>query len=114
MSTVDLLFKANIVHLILSGDTEKALQLLCKRYQVVEPKISVGMPKRYSRNPACYEAKKRTISVSSSEVLHNPHVILHEFYHHLRRSKDDFRGIEKLANRFAQEYSEAYFAIVRR
>jgi hypothetical protein len=108
MLTHDLAFKAKVVTLILSRDTEEALQLLSQCYEIVKPKLKVGMPKRYSKNPACYVAKTLTIHVSSQEILWNPHVILHEFYHHLRNFKDAQGGIEKYANRFAKNYLQAY------
>jgi hypothetical protein len=66
------------------------------------------MPKRYSKNPACYMAKKRTIHVSRRKILWNPHVILHEFYHHLRNLTDAQGGIEKYADKFAKNYLQAY------
>ena len=108
MLTADLAFKAKVVALILSRDTEKALELLSRCYGVVKPKLKVGMPKRYSKNPACYVAKKQTIHVSHREILWNPHVILHEFYHHLRNLTDAHGGIEKYAQRFAENYIQAY------
>lgn len=108
MLTADVLFKAKVVYLILSKDTEEALELLSSHYRVVKPKLRVGMPKRYSKNPACYVAKKRTIHVSRREILWNPHFILHEFYHHLRRETDAQGGIEKYADKFAKNYLEAY------
>ena len=108
MLTADILFKAKVVYLILSKDTEEALELLSQHYKVVKPKLRVGMPKRYSKNPACYVAKKRTIHVSRREILWNPHLILHEFYHHLRRETDAQGGIEKYADKFAKNYLEAY------
>jgi hypothetical protein len=108
MLTADVLFRAKVVYLILSKDIERALELLSSHYGVVEPKIKVGMPKRYSKNPACYVHKNRTIHVSRREILCNPHVILHEFYHHLRSVTDAHGGIEKYANTFAQNYLEAY------
>ena len=49
MSTADLLFKAKVVNLILSKDTEEALQLLSQRYNVAKPNLKVGMSKRYSK-----------------------------------------------------------------
>jgi hypothetical protein len=106
--TADLLFKAKVVGLILSKDTEKALKLLSEHYGVAKPELKVGMPKRYSRRLACYVAKKRTIHVSGREALHNPRVILHEFYHHLRNFTDAQRGIEKYAEKFAENYLHAY------
>ncbi len=108
MLTADYLFRAKVVYLILSKDTEAALELLSTQYNVVEPKLKVGMPKRYSKNPACYVAKNRTIHVSRREVLCRPPIILHEFYHHLRRVTNAQRGIEKYANNFAKNYLEAY------
>jgi len=104
----DLLFKAKVVSLILSKDTEKALEFLSQHYRVVKPNLKVGMPKRYSKKLACYVAKKRTIYVSGREALHNPHVILHEFYHHLRNFTDAQKGIEKYAEKYAEKYLQAY------
>ena len=108
MLTAELVFKAKVVSLILSKDPEKALELLSRHYRVAKPKLKVGMPKRHSKKLACYAAKKQTIHVSKREILHNPHVILHEFYHHLRNFKDAQRGIEKYADKFAESYLEAY------
>jgi hypothetical protein len=108
----NLMFKAKVVELVLSKDTEEALQLLSQHYEVAKPNLKVGMPKRYSKNPACYIAKKRTIHVSNREVLRNPRVVLHEFYHHLRNLKDAHGGIEKYAQRFAENYLQAYRIIL--
>ena len=108
ISTADLSFRAKVVNLILSKDTEEALQLLSQHYEVAKPNLRVGMPKRHSKKLACYAAKKRTIHISDREVLHNPHVILHEFYHHLRNFKNAQGGIEKYAQRFAENYLQAY------
>lgn len=104
----DLVFKAKVVHLIITKDSEKALEILSQHYKVVEPKLKVGMPKRYSRNPGCYVVKTRTIHVSCREILWNPHVILHEFYHHLRNVTNAQGGIEKYANKFAANFLESY------
>ncbi|MFA5363949.1 MAG: hypothetical protein WC325_02065 [Candidatus Bathyarchaeia archaeon] len=106
------MFKAKIVHLILSKDTEQALEQLSDHYHVVVPKLKVGMPKRYSKNPACYSGKTQVIHVSNMEILYHPFVILHEFYHHLRNVSDAHGGIEKYANSFAQDYLQAYRKIV--
>lgn len=108
MITAETLFRARIISLILTNDAEKALELLSQHYKVVRPKLKVGMPKRYSKKLACYVAKKQTIHVSCSDILHNPHVILHEFYHHLRNFTDSQRGIEKYADKFAKDYLNAY------
>jgi hypothetical protein len=106
--TADLLFKAEVVNFILSKDTEEALELLSQHYKVATPSLKVGMPKRHLKKLACYAAKNRTIYVSSRMYLGNPHVILHEFYHHLRNFRDAQRGIEKYAQRFAEDYLQAY------
>lgn len=108
MISDDVVFRAKIVYLILSKDTEQALRLLSTYYSVVKPKIKVGMPKRYSKNPACYVAKNHTIHVSRREVLWSPQIILHEFYHHLRRVTNWQGGIEKYADSFAKDYVQAY------
>ena len=50
MLTADLLFKVKVVNLILSKDTEEALELLSQRYRVAKPDLKVGIPKRYSKN----------------------------------------------------------------
>lgn len=106
--TPEWFFKARVVFLVISKDTEKAIELLSQHYRIAEPKLTVGMPKRYSKAAACYVAKKQTIHVSRREVLYNPQVILHEFYHHLRNVTSTQKGLEKHADRFAADYLEAY------
>ena len=108
MLTADLFFRAKIVSLILSRDPQDALKLLSSYYKIVEPKLKVGMPKRYSKNPACYVHKNRTIHVSHRSILYSPSIILHEFYHHLRSVKNAQGGIEKYADSFAKNYLEAF------
>ena len=108
MVTPDSFFKAKIVYLILSKDTDEALKLLSQQYNVVEPKLKVGMPKGYSKNPGCYVHKTKTIHVSRREMLSSPHIILHEFYHHLRSVQNAQGGIEKYADGFAKTYLDAY------
>jgi len=78
-------FKPLVVWLILSGKPEEALELLAKNYKVKLPNLKVGLPKGHKITAfGCYTSKTQTISVLNSEVLLNPFVILHEFYHHLR------------------------------
>lgn len=107
-SASDLFFQSKVVSLILSTETEEALEVLSQHYKVAKPKLVVGMPKRFSRNPACYVAAKRTIHVSRREALYNPRVILHEFYHHLRNLTNAQKGIEKYADKFAETYLRSY------
>ena len=103
-------FKAFIVWLILNGKTEKALQLLAEHYSVNVPKIEVGLPKgRKKKILGCYNAKKGTIFVLNSNMLREPFIILHEFYHHLRTALDTkHKGTEKYADKFAKEFIQAY------
>jgi hypothetical protein len=103
-------FKTIIVWLILNGKTEKALHLLAERYGVNVPKIEVGLPKGQKKKAlGCYNGKHKTISVLNSEVLKNPFIILHEFYHHLRTNLDaKHKGTEKYANEFAKQFIQAY------
>jgi Zn-dependent peptidase ImmA (M78 family) len=103
-------FKAHIVWLILGGDTEKALRLLAEHYGVNPPKIRVGLSQsRKKRTLGYYSTKNKTISVMNSDMLREPFVILHEFYHHLRTTpKAEHKGTEKYADRFATEFILAY------
>jgi len=105
-------FKPLIVSLILDGQAEKALDLLAKNYKVSTPKLKVGLPKgRRATAFGCYTSKDATISVLNSDVIGNPFVILHEFYHHLRTSVDKkHKGTEKNADKFARDFIEAYKA----
>jgi hypothetical protein len=100
------LFKAFIIRSILDGSVEKALEQLAKHYNVDPPRIEVGLPERHgARALGCYTAKTQTICVLNSDVLKDPFVILHEFYHHLRTSADrKHRGTEKYASKFARDF----------
>jgi hypothetical protein len=107
-------FKPMIVWLILNGKTEEALELLAENYKVDVPKLKIGLPKGHKVTACgCYAGKNQTISVLNSDVLANPFVIIHEFYHHLRSKAVDrmHRGTEGNADKFAidflREYQEA-------
>jgi len=104
-------FKAYIVWLILNGKPEESLELLAKNYQVSVPNLKVGLPKKHKKTAyGCYTAKNQTIYVLNSDVLVNPFIILHEFYHHIRFSAVDkiHRGTEKGADRFALDFISKY------
>ncbi|MDX1813888.1 MAG: hypothetical protein R3319_03775 [Candidatus Bathyarchaeia archaeon] len=104
-------FKPMVVSLILDGKPEEALALLAKNYRVTVPKLKVGLPRGHKATAfGVYTSKNETISVLNSDVLVNPLVILHEFYHHLRSSAVDkkHRGTEKNAVKFAREFVKAY------
>jgi Zn-dependent peptidase ImmA (M78 family) len=109
-------FKPKVVWLILNGKPDEALTLLAENYKVTVPKLKVGLPKgRKATAFGVYTSKNETISVLNSDVLVNPFIILHEFYHHLRSRGVDkqHRGTEKNADKFAVEFIEAYKAAAR-
>ncbi len=104
-------FKVWVVGLILDGKPEEALEFLAKTYGVNVPRLKVGLPKGHKIKAfGCYTSKNQTISVLNSDVLANPFVILHEFYHHLRSKGVDkmHRGTEGNADRFAQDFLLQY------
>jgi hypothetical protein len=110
-STFPANFKPAIVYLILTMQTEQALELLAKNFHVEIPKLKVGLPKGHTRNSyGTYNAANQTICVLDSEIFGNPFVILHEFYHHLRSKSVDkqHKGTEKNADKFALEFIKAY------
>jgi len=105
--------KPLLVWLILNGRAEEALALLSAEYKVNVPRLKVGLPKGRKKNVlGCYQSKDETISVFNSDVLGNPFVILHEFYHHLRSKSVDkqHRGTERNADKFAGEFLKEYSA----
>ena len=104
-------FKPYIVSLILNGQTEDALDLLAKEYNVSIPCLKVGLPKGHKNTAyGCYTRKSQTISVLNSDILVNPFVILHEFYHHIRSKSVDqvHRGTEENADKFAKDFIIQY------
>jgi len=107
----EIIFKAKIVYLILSKESEQALESLGEYYHVETPKLRVGMPKAHGKAAGCYVSSRQTIFLSNRDNLYNPHLILHEFYHHLRTDNGKHRGTEKLANKFAEDFIQAYKAV---
>ncbi|MCW4005806.1 MAG: hypothetical protein NWF04_04315 [Candidatus Bathyarchaeota archaeon] len=104
-------FKVAVVHLILNSQTEEALELLSKQYQTDTPKLKIGLPKGHSRKAyGTYAAKTQTISLLNSDMLANPFVVLHEFYHHLRSKnvEHQHKGTEKNADKFASDFIREY------
>ena len=108
-------FKPTVVWLILNQKTEEALSLLAKAYNVTTPRLKMGLPKGHTHNIyGCYTPKDATISLLNSEMLGNPFVIIHEFYHHLRTSVDkQHKGTEKNADKFANDFITAYNSAVK-
>jgi hypothetical protein len=103
-------FRTLTVWLVLNGEAEKAIEILSKNYKTSTPKLKVGLPKgRKTKALGCYSPKNSAISVRNSDILRNPFVILHEFYHHMRTSIDKkHKGTEKNADKFAMEFIKAY------
>jgi hypothetical protein len=109
-------FKSSVVWLILNKRTEEALELLAGNYKVSVPKLKIGLPKGHHKTAyGCYTNKNETISLLDSNLLDNPFVVLHEFYHHLRsRSVDkQHKGTEKNADKFAVDFIQEYEAAVK-
>ena len=98
-------FRATVVGLILDGRPEHAVKLLSEYYGVSEPSLRVGTVKGHRKVLACYVEKEKRIYVSKSQLLRDPFVILHEFYHHLRASPiAKSRQVEKRADLFALNF----------
>jgi len=113
MTEIDDLTKAQIVKMILEKQTEKALEKLSEFYHVTSPQIVVGTIKGKRRTVyALYIPKERKIYALNSEIFFNPFVVLHEYYHHIRSKLGVHRGSERNANKFAQEFIDAYKKIV--
>ncbi len=110
-------FKVQVVWLVLNGQTEEALELLAKEYGVSVPTLKVGLPKGHKTTAwGTYNAQTQTISVLNSDILANPFVIIHEFYHHIRSKNVDriHRGTEGNADKFAAEFIAQYQAAAKR
>ncbi len=104
--------KANVVHLILEKKPEEALKLLSSMYSVKNPKLRVGTVKKRRKTAlAVYVHKANTIYASNSDILYNPFVMLHEYYHHIRSQSGDHRGTEKGADSYAREFIQSYLRV---
>lgn len=115
MPEPDELTQAEIVHMILSKDTEQALQALSKFYRIKPPEIAAGTVKGKRRTAyAVYVPKERRIYAKDSNIFYNPFVVLHEFYHHLRSQGGTHRGSERHANLYAQGFLKSYEVVVTR
>lgn len=98
-------FRARIVAFILDGRPEHAIKLLSEYYGVSEPRLRVGTVKRHRKVLACYVEKEKRIYISKNQLLTDPFVVLHEFYHHLRASPVmRNRQVEKRADLFALNF----------
>lgn len=97
-------FRVKVVRSILDGKVEFALKLLSEHYGVSPPELSVGTVKRHRKVLACYLEREKRIYVSKSDLLTNPFLILHEFYHHLRASQVVRGQVDKRADLFASHF----------
>jgi hypothetical protein len=101
-------FKAYIVGLILSKDTEKAVELLSRKFKVRIPSLGIGHTKGKKTALAVYSVVANTISFSDQDYFFNPFVVLHEMYHCIRSTSGSHRGTEKNADKFALNYIDEF------
>lgn len=106
------MMQARIVHMILGKRAEEALQILSNFYHLDPPEIRVGTVKGKRRTAyAVYVSKEQRIYAMNSDILYNPFVILHEFYHHLRSRSGAHRGTERHADLYAKGFIDSYRAL---
>jgi hypothetical protein len=106
------LMQARIVHMILGKRTEEALQILSNFYHLAPPEIRVGTVKGKRRTAyAVYVSKEQRIYAMNADIMYNPFVMLHEFYHHLRSRSGMHRGTERHADLYAKGFIDSYRAL---
>ncbi|MDA4111568.1 MAG: hypothetical protein OK439_03455 [Thaumarchaeota archaeon] len=101
-------FKATIVQLILLKDTEKAVELVSRKFKVRAPSLGIGHTKGKKTALAVYSVAANTISFSDQDQYFNPFVVLHEMYHCVRSTSGHHRGTERNADKFALDYIEEF------
>ncbi len=106
-------FKVIVVATILSRDTEKAVDMVCKKFRVRIPKLKIGIPKGQKKALGVYTVQANSIGFRDQEQFFNPFVVLHELYHCIRSTSGSHRGTEKNADRFALSYIEEYNRFAR-
>ncbi len=109
----DAQFKIIVVHAILSKDTEKAVELVCRKYGVTTPTLKIGIPKGLKKALGVYTVQSNSIGFRDQEQFFSPFVVLHELYHCIRSTSGAHRGTEKNADRFAISYIEEYNKFAR-
>ena len=97
-------FKMSIVRMIVQGNAEEALVRLSEKFKVKQPKIRVGTVKGHRKAYAVFHQSDKTIYISNREFLHNPMIVLHEYYHYLQTELYGKKGNEKSANKFAKDF----------
>ena len=101
-------FKAAVVQLILSKDTEEAVELVSKKYKVRVPNLGVGPTKGKKVALAVYAVSANTILFSDQEYFFDPFVVLHEMYHCIRSTSGSHKGTERNADKFALDFITEY------
>ena len=106
-------FKAYIVYLILTKNTEEAVKLVSLKHNVRIPKLSVGIAKGMKRALGVYSVDANAISFKDQDQYFDPFVVLHEMYHCIRSKSGSHRGNEKNADKFALDYIAVYNEFAR-
>lgn len=101
-------FKAMIVYIILSRKTERAVDILSRKFSVRRPALGIGHTKGKKLALAVYSVASNMISFADQQYFFDPFVVLHEMYHCLRSRSGNHRGTEKNADRFALDYIAEY------
>ena len=101
-------FKAAVVQLILSKDTEEAVELVSKKYKVRVPNLGVGPTKGKKFALAVYAVSANTILFTDQEHFFDPFVVLHEMYHCIRSTSGSHKGTERNADKFALDFIMEY------
>ena len=105
MKSIEETLRKTILRNIIDGEIETALELLSKEYNVSTPKYRIGTVKGHRSAAGCYIERKKTIVFSNSEIMRNPIVVLHEFYHHLISSVTlKGGGTDKNAERYVRRF----------
>jgi hypothetical protein len=108
ISLDDSRFKAAVVQLILSKDTERAVELVSQRYKVRVPSLGIGPTKGKKVALAVYSVSANSILFSDQEHFFDPFVVLHEMYHCIRSRSGSHKGTERNADKFALEFIDEY------
>jgi hypothetical protein len=101
-------FKAAIVSLILTKDTEKAVRLVSRKFKVRTPSLQIGHTKGKKLALAVYSVSSNSIAFADQDHFFNPFVVLHEMYHAIRSTSGNHRGTERNADKFALDYIDQY------
>jgi hypothetical protein len=105
MKSLEETLRKMILRKIIDGEIETALELLSKEYKVPTPKYRIGTVKGHRDAAGCYIERKKTILFANNEIMRNPIVVLHEFYHHMISSVTlKGGGTDKNAERFVRRF----------